>query len=250
MPTSATRPSIASGSAVAEAKDGRVALVGISAGGSLALLAAERPRLRERVRVVCALAPYVDLVDVVRLATTGTHVERGRILRYDVDPFVDLVVARSLAAALPRGRDRDVLVRVVRRIPDEHEAPLAVLRGRRFDVGADASALLAVLRNREASRFERLWAALPASVRRRAETLSPLEQARRVDARVELLSAPNDRYFPPAESRAFVRRARDARLTISRTLQHADLDLSLRQLVDLVRLDTYAVRCLRAAAFG
>ena len=97
------------------------------------------------------------------------------------------------------------------------------------------------------ARFDALFAALPASVRASIRQLSPIHRARAVCAPVELVSAPHDKYFPPAESRAFVSRARDARLTISETLQHADLELSLGQLADFARLDAFIVRSLHAA---
>jgi pimeloyl-ACP methyl ester carboxylesterase len=227
-----------------DAEGGRVGFVGVSAGGSLALLAAARPALCERVTVVSAVAPFTDLADVVRLATTGYHAERGRLVPYAVDPFVALVVARSLTAALPPGRDRRVLLRRLRVLDDDAPAPLAAVAGARSHAGRS---LIALLRNRDPVRFDMLFARLPARVRAAARRLSPIYVAPRVCARVELVSAREDKYFPPAESRAFARAARDARVTISSTLQHADLELSLGQIADLARLDAFIVRSLRAA---
>ena len=229
----------------------RVAFIGVSAGGSLALLAAADPRLAPRVSVVTAIAPYTDLVDVVRLATTGFHREGRTLVRYEVRPFVALVAARSLAASLPAGRDRSVLLDRLRSVPDDSPTPLAALRRRPpRRLGSDGRALVALLTNRDPNRFERLFAALPATVRTASRRLSPLTRANRLAAPVELVSAPHDKYFPPAESHALVRSARRARLTISETLQHADLELSLRQLADLARLDAFVVRSLRAASQG
>ena len=227
-----------------DAAGARVGFVGVSAGGSLALLAAARPSLCRRVTVVAAVAPYTDLVDIVRLATTGYHVERGRLVRYRVEPFVGLVAARSLATALPEGPDRRTLLARLRAVDDDDPAPFAHLGRARSPAGR---ALLAVLGNRDPRRFRTLFAALPARVRTAARRLSPIREGSGVCARVELVSAPRDKYFPPAESRAFTRAARDARLTISSTLQHADLELSLGQLADLARLDAFIVRSLRAA---
>jgi acetyl esterase/lipase len=227
---------------------GSVAFVGVSAGGSLALLAAAAPRLCERVSVVAAIAPYADLRDVVRLATTGFQLERGMLVRYPVDPFVSLVAGRALAAALPAGRDRRLLLGLLRTVPDESRAPLAALRaGLLRGLGPDGRALAALLRNRDPRRFDHLFRSLPRPVVAAAGRLSPILIARRLCTPVELVTAPYDKYFPPAESRAFVRAASDARLTVSKTIQHADLDASLSGLADLVRLDAYAVRTLRAA---
>jgi dienelactone hydrolase len=231
-----------------EARDGRIAFVGVSAGASLALLAAADVRLCRRVSIVAGLAPYTNLADMVRLATTGFHTERGRLIRYEVEPFVALVTARSLAAALPPGRDRLVLLGALRSVPDSSETPLAALRRRPpVGLGAGGRALVAVLANRSPRRFDALFARLPTSVRAASHRLSPIRRASRLCARVELISAPQDKYFPPAESRALVRAAPDARLTTSRTLQHADIELSFSQLADLASLDAFIVRILHAA---
>lgn len=228
--------------------DGRIAFIGVSAGGSLGLLAASNPLLCRRVTVIAAVAPYTDLVDVVRLATTGSHVERGVVVRYRTDPFVGLVAARSLAAALPRGPDRSTLLEELRRVPDASAAPLARFRaGRPGRLGPRGRALTALLANRDPRRFDALFAALPPSVRAASRRLSPILVAPRLCAPVELLSGPHDKYFPPAESRALVRVAPHARLTISSTLQHVDLHPSVRGLADLARLDGVVVRTLRAA---
>jgi pimeloyl-ACP methyl ester carboxylesterase len=226
------------------ARGGRVSYIGVSAGGSLALLAAADPALCARVAFVAGVAPYTDLADVARLATTGYHVEAGRLVRYDVEPYVALAVARSLTTALPDGRDRRALLGHLRAVPDDDPAPLAGLGPARSRGGRQ---LLAVLRNHDPDRFGALFARLPRSIRTATRRLSPIARARAVCAPVELVSSPNDKYFPPAESRAYVRAARDARLTISSTLQHADLELSLGQIADLARLDAFIVRSLRRA---
>ena len=230
-----------------DAERGRIAFIGVSAGGSLALLAAADPRLCARVSIVSAVAPYTDLRDVVRLATTGFHGEQGTLLRYEVRPFVTLVAARSLAAALPEARGRRELLADLRAIADADAAARTRVRASGLRARGPARALVALLRNRDPRRFDALFAALPASVRASIRQLSPIHRARAVCAPVELVSAPHDKYFPPAESRAFVSRARDARLTISETLQHADLELSLGQLADFARLDAFVVRSLRRA---
>lgn len=227
---------------------GRVAFIGVSAGGSLALLAAADPRLCERVSVVAAVAPYTDLRDVVRLATTGFHLEHGRFFRYRVDPFVSLVAGRTLASVLPPGHDRRILLGLFRAIPDESEVPLAGVRARLpRGLGPGGRSIAALLRNRDPRRFDRLFASLPPRVRAAARKLSPIVVARRLCAPVELVTAPHDKYFPPAESRALTRVAPDARLTVSATFQHAELKPSFSRLADLARLDAYVVRVLRAA---
>src|SRR5438067_4002696 len=86
----------------ADVRDGRVSFYGVSVGATLSLLAVETPALAGRVRAVGGEAPWVSLEKVIRLATTGWY---GRT-QYRTDPYARLAIARSLAAGLPRGRDR------------------------------------------------------------------------------------------------------------------------------------------------
>src|SRR5438876_5936880 len=90
----------------ADVRGGRVSFYGVSVGATLSLLAVETPALAGHVRAVGGEAPWVDLEKVIRLATTGWY---GRT-RYRTDPYLRLAIARSLAAALQRGRDRTWLL--------------------------------------------------------------------------------------------------------------------------------------------
>src|SRR5436309_2505988 len=100
-----------------DVRGGRVALFGVSVGASLALLAAEQPSLAGRIRAVAGLAPYTDLVHVVRLTTTTVYEKHGRSEHYRTKPFATLVVARSLAAALTPGQDRTLLLARLLAVP-------------------------------------------------------------------------------------------------------------------------------------
>jgi acetyl esterase/lipase len=234
-----------------DALGARVALIGVSAGASLALLAAQDHVVGRRVAVVSGMAPYGDLRNVIRTATTGQALDGERAAPFRPAPFVALVTARSLAAGLPPGPDRRALLSELRDVRDDHPAPLQRFRDRRDrDLGADGRALVALLGNRDPHRFDRLFEGLPEPVRASTRELSPLHRAGLVTAPVELVSAPRDRYFPLSESRRIVRRAPDATLTVTATLEHADLRPSLRALGDLVRMNGYVVRTLRLARTG
>lgn len=232
--------------ALEDAEDRRVGFLGVSVGGSLALLASEHPALAERVSVVGAIAPYTDLVDVVRLAMTGVHLVDGRAARFEADNFVSLVVGRSLAAGLEPGRDRRVLLAALPTVEEDPPLPLAVL-DRPLRLGRAGRALVRVLRNRDPSRFQRLYRALPAVLRRKVARLSPVTRARRLQAPVEIATAPKDKYFPVAESRELAAAADGVRLTVTSSLDHAIPELSAGQIADLFRFDAFAVRVLRSA---
>ena len=110
-----------------------------------------------------------------------------------------------------------------------------------------ARPVVELLANRDPARFDRLYAALPAAFRASIVRLSPLAAADRLRAPVEIASAPHDKYFPLAETRALARAARHShvRLTVTSTLHHAVPNLSLSDFADLFRFDSWAVRSLR-----
>jgi pimeloyl-ACP methyl ester carboxylesterase len=227
----------------------RIGLVGVSVGTSLALLAAQDPSLTGRISVVTGTAPFADLTNLVRLATTGYYRDGNLLVPYETDPFLAVAVARSLAAALPAGRDRDALVGRVDALDDDADDPLAPIRSLpTAELTPGTRALVELLANDDPRRFDELYVRAPAEVRSALEQLSPIEAASRVTARVELASAPRDKYVPLAEARALVRAAPNARLTVTETLEHAVPEPSLGGLGELFRFHGWVVRSLEAAA--
>jgi pimeloyl-ACP methyl ester carboxylesterase len=221
-----------------------VALIGVSVGGSLALAAAADPRLADRVSVVAALAPYADLEQAFSLGTTGHYRDHGEWHPFEPEPLLALVVARSLAAALPSAAGRERLLAPLRALDEDAEQPLAAVP-RPDGLPDDAAAAARLLHNRDPRRFDALFAGLRPDARAGLGRLSPLRVAGRIRARVELASAPRDKYFPLAESRALANAAPDARLTVTDALRH--VDARLESIGGLLELDALAVRVLREA---
>jgi len=226
--------------AVADRSDvrgGRVGLIGVSLGASLALLAAEDEGLVDRVGIVAGIAPFADFVNVLRLATTGR----------EPPTFLALVSARSLVATLPASAERDVLLGRLEELPPHTADAFAPLRADHADDGVRAVAEL--LLNRDARRFDALYAALSAQTRTRIAALSPIPRAGRLRAKVELAVGPSDAYLPLAELTAISRAATrtDVRLTVTSALGHAVPSLRPSGVAGLARLDGWLVRSLRAA---
>jgi len=225
---------------------GRVALFGASLGATIALLAAERDELAGRVSVVVGIAPYTDLVNVIRLATTGYTRVGNRIERYTPAPFLSLAVARSVAAGLPDSAARDKLVSLLADVRSDAPDPLASLRGLEVE-DPTARAALEILLNRDPQRFDRLYSALPVEVRDQIAALSPVTRAERLEMPVELASAPRDAYFPAAESRNLALAAPDVRVTVTDAFTHVIPQPSLTDPGDFFAFDGWAVRALHAA---
>jgi len=166
---------------VARAAGPRVALVGASTGAGLAILAAGDPRLADRVTAVMAIAPFASLEHVLRLATTGFYGARA----YATAPLVTKATVLSLAASAPGDQ-----------------------------------AVFALVVNRDPGRFDSLYGALEPRTRALVDELSPLTRMPHVVAPVEIVSAPNDSFFPVGEALALARSGYDVRPTVTRALDH------------------------------
>jgi pimeloyl-ACP methyl ester carboxylesterase len=157
-----------------DAENGEVAMVGVSTGATLALLAAEDPRLDGKVSLV----------------------------------------ARSLISALPPGEDRQTLSAEISGVGRENPDPLHDIRSRRTDdLGPKTKSVVRLLANRDPKRFEDLYMALPDGVSHELEELSPLAGEGKISAPVELATGPRDEYFPPSESYGLKRIAPQSRVT-------------------------------------
>ncbi|MBA2535060.1 MAG: alpha/beta hydrolase [Rubrobacter sp.] len=236
-------------SAKSDAEDGKVSIVGVSTGATLALLAAEDPALKGKISLVAGVAPFSNIETVLSIATTG-HYRRpdGKLIRYEATPFLSYVVAHSLVASLPPGEDRQTLSAEISSVGRENPDPLHDIRQRRTDdLGPDARSVVRLLANRDPERFDDLYADLPGGVRHDLEELSPLAGEGKISAPVELATGPRDKYFPRSESDALKRVAPQRRVTVTGALDHVELDVSLRDVPSFLAFDGFVVRSLRAA---
>jgi pimeloyl-ACP methyl ester carboxylesterase len=231
----------------AETRDGRIALVGVSIGGTVALLVTAAPELAGRVSIVAAIAPFSDLEKVMMLATTGTYPDEHGLEPYPVPTSLAVGLARSLVASLVPTPDARALRSALERIDPHSPDPLRPLRESPCrSLGPAAASTQALLLNRDPSRFADLYAALPADVRRVVEMLSPLRSATKLTATVEIATAPRDAYFPLAESLALQRAAPHVRITVTSALAHARP--RMRNVVAFARLEGFFARSLSSAS--
>jgi pimeloyl-ACP methyl ester carboxylesterase len=232
-----------------DVEDGQVALVGVSTGATLALLAAEDPALKGRVSLVAGVAPFSNIRTVLSVATTA-HYRRsdGELVRYGATPFLSYVVARSLVATLPPGEDRRTLSGELEKVGRENPHPLSGLRSRQTgDLGPKARSVVALLANRDPERFDALYAALPEKSREDLEDLSPLAGNGRIRAPVDLATGPHDKYFPPSESYGLKSVAPQCQVTVTGALDHTKLNVSPGDIPAFAVFDGFVVRSLRAA---
>jgi pimeloyl-ACP methyl ester carboxylesterase len=226
-----------------DARDGGVALVGVSTGATLALLAAEKEDVAKRVPVVAGVAPYADVQTVLGIATTGHYQEDGRLVRYEPDPFLAAAITQSLVSMLPASEDRETLLEELEEVDRLRPEFLTDLRG----MGGEARSVAELLANEDPRRFDELYAGLPDGVRANLEELSPLAGDEQVSVPVELISGPHDKYFPASETYAIERIAPQARVTLTEALDHVEPNPSFRDLPAFLHVNGFVVRSLREA---
>lgn len=226
----------------------RVGLVGVSVGGTLALLAAADERLAERISLVACVAPFTDLRKVMMLATTGMYRDGAGVLSaYPTPPSLAVGLGRSLSAMLPATAAASGFASMLRTLDLASDDPLAPVRtGPSDPLDHATNSVRELLANQDPARFDDLHDALPNEIRSTIETLSPVCVATRIRAPIEIATAPRDKYFPVAESLALAS-AQDAHVTITPSLAHARPRLDLDSFNGLARLSGFFVRSLVAA---
>ncbi|HLK44103.1 MAG TPA: alpha/beta fold hydrolase [Thermoleophilia bacterium] len=231
-----------------DVRGGRVGMLGVSVGGSIALLAAESPAVRGHVSTVAAIAPYIDLEQMTLLATTGYYQVGHRFVRYDSGSFLTLALARSLTGSLPPDSQTQQLLTDLLDTSESSSTPTAeacsLLAEGRLSGGAVAVARLVC--NRDPHRFAALWAALPPSLQQIAADLSPITGVSDLRFPVYLASSPHDEYFPPSQSEELAARAPDAHVTVSSTLSHVIPEPSPDNLDALWNFDGFVVSALQS----
>jgi acetyl esterase/lipase len=189
---------------------GPVVLAGLSFGGSLSLVAADDPRLVDRVALVATFGAYADLAGVVQAVTTGVSLVDGEQIGWDPDPRAAEIVEEQLLGLLT-GADRELVV--------------AVLVGRR-DAASLRSELRAVYDLLEDDDPERTMAhvdAAPASVRGRIAEVSPARAAPDLVVPIVALHTRDDPVIPYGElARLEIVYAQTEALTLA-TFDHVGL---------------------------
>jgi pimeloyl-ACP methyl ester carboxylesterase len=231
-----------------DVRGGRVALVGASAGASIALLASSRTDVAGRISTVAAISPWADLEKMLCLTTTGSYPDGDGFKQYPVAALLRRVVARSLICTLAAGEERDRLLTEVGEITNEEGDPIErLLLVDLESLEPEARALVRLLTNSDFVGFRELSEALPPETAALLVSLSPLQSAAAVRAPVELIVPEGDPYFPPAEAEALVGALSNVRLTVTSTLDHTRPMLSRVRPRAFARFGGFVLRGLAGA---
>jgi len=227
-----------------EVAAGRTAVLGVSTGASLALLAAADPQLGDRISVVVAVTPFADLEKIVCLATTRTYEQDGSSASYVVNDLLRDGVIRSMVSAIGDERDRRRLLELPTPLTDTNLEPWRTCLP---ELGPGAQAVVRLLLNDDPARFGDLYCELPSDVRETIKRLSPASAAAMVVGPVELVVPPKDEYFPHGEVVALAGSLPNVRLTVTPTLDHTRPSASLKNLGGFLRFCRFVIRGLATA---
>jgi pimeloyl-ACP methyl ester carboxylesterase len=188
---------------------GPVSLLGISYGGSFALVAAADPRLAGRLAQVAVFGAYWDLVGVIQAVTTGVTVVDGREIPWEGNPLAREILGEQALALAPE---------------DSRDDLRAALDGRVVPATLDpaARALYDLLTNRDPGRTEELADRLAPRARELLTTFSPASVAEAIRAPVIAMHARGDPAVPYAESLRLARGLSGARVVTVGSFRHVD----------------------------
>ena len=257
-------------------RDGELSLVGLGLGGTLALLVAEDRRLAERVPLVLAISPLTDLVELGRFVTTGAQSSELGFARLAVAPELLRTAANVLVEALPPGPTRDLLAGEISSALSNSAAgsnptdasgngaavapsnaggvagdPFAALDSIPEGLlGPESQAVVDLLANNDPEAYDALYQAMPGSVRRAVERLSPARNGRRLKARVELAVASSDPLVPFSQALALEQTVSNLKITVSDAFSSTESRPPLGSPGDFIRIDQLIVRALHAIRNG
>ena len=207
----------------------RSGFIGTCVGGSLALLAAARPRIRERLAFVSAYAPYASMWTLARdVGSASRSIDGGREA-WRVDPLVWKTYVRSVTEWLdPR---ECALLREAFQGRFEWDAsrtqvvesPLLALNATRLSAGAYT--VHRILMATDPATLEIALCDLPSTVQASFDALSPIKCATEIRAPlIVLLHDRHDHIIPVSESRQLWAMLRDRRGVSYTELEFRHLD--------------------------
>ena len=227
-----------------EVDPNRVAMVGFSVGGSLALLAAGDQRIADDVQWVNAFGAFADASTY--LAAVSAHAHRGadgEEVAWTPSPLAREIYLRFMLDQVPTAADRRALEAEVGDaiLAGERQPPDDELRG---TLGTDAArAVHDLLTARSLADAERAIGTLPDASLAFIDAISPARRTAGIRADVHLMHETEDHHVPYVESRGLASVLREAELLRAHTefrlfdhVQPDDVDLvaAAPQLVKLL----------------
>lgn len=178
----------------------RVGLVGLSVGGSLALLAAGDPRISTQLRWVNAFGAYADAGEYLAEVASQEMTVAGREVPWHPSDLTRQTFGRLVDSLIPDVADRAVVAAAIHAFVEGGSLPkLDPALATRLS-SPEAKAIYALLTAGSLGRARALVAALPAPVSDLLGALSPIRHLAPIRADVFLMYDTADSYVPYGQS--------------------------------------------------
>lgn len=206
-----------------------VVAVGVSYGGSFALIAAADPRVDGHLSRVATFGAYFDLVGVIQAITTGASLVGDRVITWEAHPMArDFLYARTTLQLVPITEQSLFLDALAGKVDSSHLSP-------------SSRAFFELLVNQDPQLTFQLAEALAPEYLVFLETFSPSAVADQIKVPVRALHSTDDPIVPYAELVRLGESMPDVDTTLVSIFEHVDFDPSspgdwLAASPDLLRL--------------
>ncbi len=188
---------------------GLLVVLGISYGGSFALVASADPRVRGRLSEVAVFGAYWDLVGVIQAVTTEVSIAGGQAVPWEGHPLAREILVHH-AIDLAPVQDRAAL----RAALQEDGDPTTL--------SPEARSIFDLLTNRDPSRVDELASRLAPGASAVLERFSPSSVAGAIEAPVVAMHSTDDPAVPYGEALRLGQELPEARLITVRSFRHVD----------------------------
>jgi acetyl esterase/lipase len=171
----------------------KIGVVGFSAGGGIALMAAADPSVRNDIDFVVTLGTYYDMVDLISAITTKSVTYDGESTPWEPRLKAVRLMYSSIISLLPDAGDREILERIY--IEGDSAALTQVSR-----LSEKSRELHEAFVRSDKERLRALWKELAPDDVAVLEGISPSTYVGDLHTDLYILSDRNDNYIPHVES--------------------------------------------------
>ncbi len=204
----------------------RVGFFGFSYAGGLAVLAANDPRISERVRFCFLLGTYYDLRSIITYATTGYYLEDGEWVYMKPRHTGKWAVLRNSLRLVGDETDRRLLRRIANSKLEDDTCDVSASAD---SLGAEGALLYELMMNGDPDAAAGIIDRLSPRILGYFDELSMPGNMENVTARLIIVHGRDDNLMPYTESILLAENAPPkaiAELRILESLQHVDLEFS------------------------
>ena len=163
-----------------------------------AILAALKPKVRERVNFVLSVGGYYDVEQVITFFTTGYFRDKNELKFLEPNEYGKWVFVLSNVDHLKDPKDKESFTKIAQR---KMENPNVAIDDLVTNLSAEASSILTLLENQNPELVSKLIAELPSSIRTELDALNlSNKDLTQLEARLILLHGTDDNIIPYTES--------------------------------------------------